>query len=104
MCAVFFFKKVNTLFEMFVSDDVRAPARCSGAFPEPARFQVAMERIETQGEIAQRKFEAFYHCAITSDRIGAHTVTDHIRLGGDGSLGVALSQALRARPPSQTQT
>jgi len=38
-------------------------------------------------EIARHKFEAFYQCAITSDRIGAHTDTDHIRLGGDGSLG-----------------
>jgi len=54
-----------------------------------------MERIEWQGEIAQHKFEAFYRCVITSNR--AHTATDHIRLGGDGSLGAALSQALRAR-------
>ena len=48
-------------------------------------------------KIAEHKCEAFYCCAIISDRIGANTATDHIRLGGDGSLGVALSQALRAR-------
>jgi hypothetical protein len=52
--------------------------------------------------MAQHEFEAFYYCAVTSDRIGAHTAAGHIRLGGDGSLGVALSQALRAKPPSQT--
>ena len=28
-------------------------------------------------EPAQHKFEAFYHCAITSNPIGAHTDTDH---------------------------
>jgi hypothetical protein len=38
-------------------------------------------------ELPQRKFEAFYHCAITSNRIGVRTDTDHIRLGGAGSLG-----------------
>jgi hypothetical protein len=97
MCAVFSLKRPHTLFEKFVFGDVRAAARCNGAFPEPARYQVAMERIESQGEIAQHKFEAFYHCAITSNRIGAHNDTGHTVPYGTGLWGVALSQALRAR-------
>jgi len=32
---------------------------------------------DCRGEIAQHKFEAFYRHTITSDRIGAHTATDH---------------------------
>jgi len=69
MCAVFSLKRLNTLLERFMSGDVRATARCNGAFSEPARYQVAMERIESEWRIAQHKFEAFYRCAIESMRI-----------------------------------
>ena len=44
-----------------------------------------LARSAWESVMAQHKFEAFYYCAITSNRIGAHTDTDHIRLGGDGS-------------------
>jgi hypothetical protein len=35
------------------------------------------KELDRRGEVAQHKFEAFYHCAITSNRVGAHTDTDH---------------------------
>ena len=56
-----------------------------------------MERIVSYAEIAQHKFEAFYRCTITSNRIGAHTDTGHTVPYGTALWGVALSQALRAR-------
>jgi hypothetical protein len=37
--------------------------------------------------MAQHEFEAFYHCAVTSDRIGAHTDTDHTVPYGTGLWG-----------------
>jgi hypothetical protein len=80
-----------------VSDDVRAAARCSGSFPESARdARLPWKELYRRGEIAQHKFEAFYHCAITSNRIGAHTDTDHTVPYGT-ALWVAVPQALRAR-------
>src|SRR5208283_3270245 len=39
MCAVFLKEGLNTLLVSFVSDEVRAAARCNGPFPEPARYQ-----------------------------------------------------------------
>ena len=55
------------------------------------------KELNRRGEIAQHKCEAFFRCAITSDRIGAHTATDRTVPYGTALWGVALSQALRAR-------
>ena len=53
-----------------------------------------MERFlnlrDARFEMAQHKFEAFYHCAITSDRVGAHTDTDHTVPYGTGFRGGAF--------------
>ncbi|MBV8227246.1 MAG: hypothetical protein JO232_18870 [Verrucomicrobia bacterium] len=40
--------------------------------------------------MAQHKFEAFCHCAITSNRIGAHTDTDHTVPYGTALWGGAI--------------
>src|SRR5580700_10140581 len=47
MCAVFLKGRLNTLLERFVSDDVRAAARCIGPFPEPARFSFRIRNFIT---------------------------------------------------------
>jgi hypothetical protein len=41
-------------------------------------------------EIAQHQLEAFYHCAITSNRIDAHTDTDHTVPYGTALWGGAV--------------
>jgi len=74
---------------------LRAAARINGAFTEPQDARLPWKELYLRGKTAQHKFEAFYRRAITSNRC-AHRYSSHRTLR-DGSLGVVLSQALRAR-------
>ena len=78
MCAVFSLKRLDTLLE----------SSC------PIVFELLLDVTERSlnlreaelpwKELSQHEPETFYHWAITSDRIGAHTDTDHAVPYGTG--------------------
>jgi len=66
-------------------------------FLNPRDCKLPWKELYRRRKISQHTCEAFYYCAIISDRIGAHTDTDHTVPYGTALLGVTLFQALRAR-------